>query len=127
MNVVILKGNLASDPELRATTTGKNMAVFTVRCQRYNKEVDFIPCMAWEKTAEFVKNYFAKGSPILVRGSLQVRKYQDKNGNNRTATEVVVSEAEFAGRSEGKGESKPESKPSTSGFEEITDIGDLPF
>lgn len=109
MNIVILKGRLSKDVEIRHTQSGKAVASFTIAVDRPNarkaqqgqQTADFINCVAWEHTAEFLGKYFAKGSPILAEGRLQVRKYQDKNGQNRYATEVIAHEVEFAGSKAG--------------------------
>ena len=104
LNVVAIMGRLARDPELRQTTTGKSVASFTIACDRNGKrdangqsQADWIPVTAWDRTAEFVCKYFQKGSLIAVDGRLQSRSYQDKNGNNRTAIEIVANNVNFAG------------------------------
>ena len=103
LNVVAIMGRLARDPELRQTTTGKNVASFTIACDRGRRDAngqsqaDWIPVTAWDRTAEFVCKYFQKGSMIAVDGRLQSRSYQDKNGNNRTAIEIVANNVNFAG------------------------------
>ena len=99
LNVVAIMGRLARDPELRQTTSGKSVATFTIACDRNKKDggADWIPVTAWDRTAEFVCKYFQKGSLIAVDGRLQSRSYQDKNGNNRTAIEVVANNVHFAG------------------------------
>ena len=101
MNKVILIGRLTKDPELRYTA-GNNTAVcqFSVAVDRRFKSenqptADFIPCVAWRQQAEFVSKYFTKGSRIAIVGSIQVRSYDDKDGQKRYATEVVVDEVEF--------------------------------
>ena len=103
LNVVAIMGRLARDPELRQTTTGKNVASFTIACDRGRRDAngqsqaDWIPVTAWDRTAEFVCKYFQKGSMIAVDGRLQSRSYQDKNGNNRTAIEIVANNVNFVG------------------------------
>ena len=104
LNVVAIMGRLARDPELRQTTTGKSVASFTIACDRNGRRdangqstADWIPVTAWDRTAEFVCKYFQKGSLIVVDGRLQSRSYQDKNGNNRTAIEIVANNVNFAG------------------------------
>ena len=108
MNRVILMGHLTRDPEMRTTATGKHVARFSVACQRRVKnrqtgqyDADFIDCVAWEKTAAFVCNYFQKGSRIALEGRLQSGSYEDKNGQKRYYTEVVVENVEFAGSKQG--------------------------
>lgn len=103
MNKAILMGRLTRDPEIRTTQSGINVCNFTVACDRrtkgedgnWNNEADFIPCVAWRQQAEFVNRYFEKGDRILVTGSIQPRSWEDKNGEKRYATEVIVQEVEF--------------------------------
>lgn len=127
LNRVILMGRLAADPELRSTNSGTNVATFRVGVSRdYDREqTDWINVVAWRQTAEFVANYFSKGSMIALEGSLQSRQYQDKNGNNRTAYEVAADRVWFA-ESKG-GNQKPDVEPGLSDYEEVEDNGDLPF
>ena len=102
MNKVILKGRLARDIELRTTTTGKSVGTFSLAVDRRFKQegqpdADFIPCVAWGKTAEVMAQYLAKGRETLVEGRMQVRSYDDKDGNKRYVTEVIVENFEFCG------------------------------
>ena len=100
-NNVILIGRFTADPELRQTQSGVSVTSFTLAVNKpYNKEHDhpeanFINCVAWRGTAEFINKYFRKGNKIAIRGYIQTRKFTDKNGNNRTAFEIVVDEAGF--------------------------------
>jgi single-strand DNA-binding protein len=99
-NLVVLTGRLTASPELKVTPSGKNVCSFTIAVDRGygdNKETDFITCVAWEKTAEFISKYFNKGSEIGIEGSIQTRKWTDKNGNSRTAFEIRVSNTQFIG------------------------------
>lgn len=78
------------------------MASFTVAVDRPRKQgqdagADFLPCVAWKKTAEVIQKYLGKGDPILVEGRIQTRKYQAKDGSNRIATEIIASNIEFCG------------------------------
>lgn len=138
LNVIAIMGRLSRDPELRQTTTGKNVASFTIACSRGRKDangkdlVDWIPVVAWEHTAEFVCKYFEKGSPIAIDGRLQSRTYKDRDGNNRTAIEIVANNANFAGsKSTGGGSNSVPAGNSynepTVQYDEIEDNGDLPF
>ena len=101
LNHSTIMGRLVSDPELRRTTTGKAVTSFTIACDKPGKDsgASFIPCVAWEKTGEFIDNYFTKGSPIAVEGRLESRQYE-KDGQKRTVLEVVVSQAHFCGKKE---------------------------
>ena len=102
MNKVILMGRLARDPELRSTPNGVSVCTFTLAVSRRFKnangeyDADFINCVAWRQTAEFISKNFAKGRMLGVAGSLQTRSY-DKDGQKRYVTEVSVDEAYFAG------------------------------
>ena len=101
LNVVAIMGRLARDPELRQTTTGKNVASFRIACDRGRRDAngqsqaDWIDVVAWDRTAEFVCKYFQKGSMIAIDGRLQTRQYQDKNGQNRTDVEIVANNVNF--------------------------------
>ena len=102
MNKVILVGRLTKDPELRATTSGIPVCSFTVACDRRfvkqgeERKADFINCIAWRQSAEAISKYFVKGNRIALEGSIQTRSWQDNEGKNRYATEVVVDSWEFA-------------------------------
>lgn len=101
MNKAILMGRIVRDPELRTTNSQVPVATFTIATDRKFKsasgerESDFIPCVAWRSQAEFVSKFFQKGNKILVVGSIQARNWEDKDGNKRTATEVIVDEIYF--------------------------------
>lgn len=103
LNVVAIMGRLVADPELRTTTQGNSVCSFRIACDRsyvqqgQERQADFIDIVAWRQQADFVSKYFQKGSMIAIEGSLQTRNYQDKNGNSRTAVEVVANNISFAG------------------------------
>ena len=99
-NQVLLIGYFSADPELKQTPQGTSVCSFSVAVnRRRTKEgtpaCDFIDVVAWRERAEFIAKYFKKGSPVLVRGELQVRSFTDKQGNKRRATEVVVDDVSF--------------------------------
>ena len=102
MNKVVLVGRLARDPELRTTQSGTAVVTFTVACDRRftrqgeERQADFINCVAWNKTAEFVSRYFTKGMRIALDGRIQTRSYDDQSGNKRYVTEVIAEDVEFA-------------------------------
>lgn len=102
LNVVAIMGRLVADPELRTTTQGNSVCSFRIACDRsyvqqgQERQADFIDIVAWRQQADFVSKYFQKGSMIAIDGSLQTRNYQDKNGNSRTAVEVVANNISFA-------------------------------
>ena len=101
LNVAIIMGRMTRDPELRRTGTGKPVASFTVAVDRDfapeggEKQTDFIDCVVWNGTAEFVEKYFKKGSMIVVSGRLQLRDWTDKDGNKRRSAEIVGSNVYF--------------------------------
>lgn len=126
MNKVILKGNLTRDPELKMSGE-TTLTKFSLAVSRKMKkdESDFINCVAFGKTAEFIANYFNKGSQILIVGRIQTGSYDDKEGNKKYTTDVVVEEVEFCGKKEGTTEKKVET---SNGFTQIeSDDSDLPF
>ena len=147
INMVALMGRLTFEPELRTTPNGVSVIRFQVACDRnyqkdsQNRQADFIDCVAWRQTAEFISRYFHKGSMIAVEGTIQTSNYTDKNGNKRKQIEVLANNVSFCG---GKAENgsqgtqsgmdiNPEPAPSyssvdNSDFEEIVDDDDdLPF
>ncbi len=101
LNHINIMGRLVRDPELRSTQSGTSVASFTVAVDRdyqsggSEKQTDFIECVAWRGTGEFVSKYFRKGSMIVVAGRLQSRKWQDREGNNRTNWEVNAESVYF--------------------------------
>lgn len=133
LNKIIIMGRLTRDPEMRHTQTGTAVASLTLACDRDfkpqngEKETDFIDVVVWGKTAEFAANYFTKGRMAIVDGRLQVRNWQDKDGNKRKTAEVVADRMYFG---DSKQEIKPDSKKQPApadDFAEIEDDGDLPF
>lgn len=138
MNAICLMGRLTGDPELKTTPNGVDVTSFSVAVDRsytpkgQEKQTDFINCVAWRGTAEFITRYFHKGQRIALQGSLQMRSYTDRDGNKRTVYEVVVDRAFFA-ESKNAQESEPPaySAPDVSrqdDFEDITGDEDrLPF
>ena len=114
LNHIVIMGRLTRDPELRRTGTGIAVASFTVAVDRDfggrdggERETDFIDCVAWRSTGEFVSKYFTKGSMIVVSGRLQIRNWNDKDGNKRRSAEVVADNVYF-------GESKRSSEGNSS-------------
>ncbi len=127
LNSVIIAGRMTRDPELRYTHNNKPVASFTVACDRdfsgkQDKITDFIDCVAWNSTGEFVSNYFRKGSFALVKGRLQYRDWTDRDGNKRKSAEVIADSIYFGG------EKKQEDHPPAGTFEELEDDeSELPF
>ena len=102
LNHIVIMGRLTRDPELRRTGTGIAVASFSVAVDRDfggrdggERETDFIDCVAWRTTGEFVSKYFTKGSMIVVSGRLQIRNWTDKDGNKRRTAEVVADNVYF--------------------------------
>ena len=102
LNHITIMGRLTRDPELRRTGSGIAVASFSVAVDRDfgsrdggEKETDFIDCVAWRQTGEFVSKYFTKGSMIVVSGRLQIRNWTDKEGNKRRTAEVVADNVYF--------------------------------
>lgn len=146
-NVVVLIGRLVRDPELRHTPSGTAVCTFSIAVDRLaqkdrEKQTDFIDIVAWRQTAEFISKYFSKGKLISLCGSIQTRTYQDKNGNNRKAFEVVADSASFCGSKNENGggysapkQSAPAQAPrnydpvpvSDDDFTVIDDTEDLPW
>ena len=102
INTAILMGRLTADPELRHTPNNVPVTSFTLAVNRSyaksgsERQTDFIDIVAWRSTAEFVSRYFSKGQLVAVEGSIQTRTYQDKDGNNRKAVEIVANNVHFA-------------------------------
>lgn len=109
LNVVAIMGRLVADPELKTTPAGINVCTFRIACDRsfaqqgQQRQADFIDIVAWRHNADFLCKHFAKGSMVAVQGRLQTRQYQDRNGNKRTAVEVVADSLSFAGSSKKPG------------------------
>lgn len=113
-NTVILTGRLTADPELKTTANGVSVTSFTIAVQRKYKQgeesqADFINIVAWRQTAEFITKYFHKGSMIGIEGSIQTRKYQDKDGNNRVAFEVIANNVQFVESKKASADASPAS------------------
>ena len=139
LNSVVLMGRLTADPEARTTASNLSVTTFTLAVERNyaNKQngertTDFIDIVAWRSTADFVVRYFKKGQLVAVQGSLQVRSYEDKDGNRRKAVEITVRSIHFSdskkdGQSAGQqGQSDDFACPD--GFTEVPlNDDDLPF
>lgn len=129
MNNICITGRLTQAPEIKKATSGVSVCSVSIAVDRDykvngEKATDFIPCVFWRGTAEFVGKYFSKGDMIAVVGSLESRKYKDKDGNNRTVWEVRADKVNFCG---GK---KEVSQDNTQTFEDVSDElsgEDLPF
>ncbi len=121
-NLVVLTGRLTADPELKTTQSGVSVTSFSIAVQRRCKsgeeaQTDFINIVAWRQTAEFVTKHFRKGNMIGIEGSIQTRKYTDKNGNNRVVFEVIANNVQFA-------ESKTATSQENTNSEDLGDVSD---
>lgn len=139
LNKAIIMGRLTRDPELRATGSGKSVTSFTVAVENGygdNKKTDFINCVAWNKTAEFVNKYFTKGMMIIVDGRISTRSWDGQDGKTHYATEITASEVSF-GETKAARERNAATPPSeagrqtaaANGFDDVLDdvSDDLPF
>jgi len=127
INICAIQGRLTYNPELKSTATGKSVIRFQVACDRNyqasgkERQADFIDCVAWDKTAEFIKRYFVKGSMIAIEGSIRTENFTDKDGNKRKSVEVIANNVSFCGSKENG------TQASTDDVEIIDDDGELPF
>ena len=113
MNVVIIKGRLGADVELKSTNTGKHVARLRVAVDRRGKNAgtDWLDVIAWEQKADFAQQYLGKGRAILVEGRLQSRQYQTQDGQKRTAIEIIAENIEFAdSKPQGAAQSAPQAQ-----------------
>lgn len=134
MNKCIITGRLTRDPEFKSTSNQTPIANFTIAVDRKfkdkdgNKQTDFIPCIAWRSTAEFIAKYFKKGNKIGISGSIQTRSYENREGIKVNVTEILVEDAEFldskTDSASGNAQKQPQ-MPSQAVPEES--MGKLPF
>lgn len=133
-NLAILTGRLTNQPELKTTPSGVSVTTFSIAVDRpyqkdKEKEADFITVVAWRQTADFICKYFTKGSRIGIEGTIQTRRFQDKNGNNRTSFEVVANNVHFIDSVKKEHDPLTEVEEKLNEFTEIGEINDadLPF
>lgn len=127
-NLVVLTGRLTADPELKTTSNGTSVVSFSIAVdRRYRsgeaRQTDFINIVAWRSSAEFISKYFKKGNLIGIEGSIQTRQYTDKNGNNRTAFEVIANNVQFVESK--RGEAPAMGEPATFSNADANDFADL--
>lgn len=128
MNTVSIMGRLVRDPELKQSNNGISVTRFTIAVDRkYQQQgslrkADFIDCVAWRRTAEFITTYFVKGQMIAIEGELQTDTYTDKDDNKRESTKVSVNHVSFCGDRR-----QAPASYDTMGHDEVGDIDDLPF
>lgn len=131
LNKIVVMGRFTADTELRSTQGGKNVTSFTLAVDRDFKgqdgarKTDFINCVAWNGTADFVTRYFHKGSMAIVSGRLQTRKYETQDGQKRTATEIVAENVYFGESKRDTAES--DASPSLPSEFNAEEDDDLPF
>lgn len=132
LNKVVMMGRLTRDPELRHTQSGNSVASFTLACDRdfaaqgAEKETDFVDIVAWRNTAEFVSKYFTKGRMAVVTGRLQIRNWEDKDGNKRKTAEIVA-ESIYFGDSKRDGQNASAAAPASAEFTQLPDTTPVPF
>lgn len=120
LNNVSVQGRFTADPELKTTQSGKSVVSFTLANDQNFKDnaVNWLDCVAWGKTAEFVAKYFKKGAQAIITGEVQTRSYEDKDGNKRKVTEIIVQNAYFC---EKKSETPKYTQPQSSGGIDINE------
>ena len=137
LNHITAAGRLTKDPELRRTQNGVAVASFTIACDRDikdasgNKQTDFIDCVAWRNTAEFVYKYLTRGRMVIVSGRLQMREWTDKNGNKRRNAEILAESVYFGDSKravENTEKNETEESAQTVDFDQVEiDDDELPF
>ena len=126
LNKAILNGRLTKAPELKQTNSGKSVCGFTIAVDRNRdrEKTDFINIVSWGKTAEFINQWFGKGDLITIVGRIEVRNYEDKNGNKRRSWEVQCESIDFCG---GKSEGKPQKQEESDFISTDEEFDELPF
>lgn len=138
LNHIEIMGYLVADPEMRTTAANAKVASFRIACERdyavpgAKKETDFVDCVAWRERAEFLCRFFSKGMPIVVSGRLQIRKWEDREGNKRSSAEIVAENLFFAGSERKRPDDSP-ARPISTDLPDVfdgiieDDVGELPF
>ena len=139
LNKIVIMGRLTRDPDLKTTPSGASVSSFSLAVDRDFKDkqtgektTDFIDCVAWRSTADFVSRYFTKGRMAVVEGRLQIREWTDKNGNKRRSAEIVADNVYFGDSKQSGGGSVPpptrQEPPAQTGFADLPgDSAELPF
>jgi single-strand DNA-binding protein len=132
INICALQGRLTYEPELKSTPSGVSVIRFQIAVDRNytpsgkERQADFIDCVAWRQTADFISRYFRKGSMIAIEGSIQTQNYTDKDGKQRKSVEIVCNNVSFCG--DKKNGSQSVTEDNTADYEEIVGTDeDLPF
>ena len=132
LNKITMMGRLTRDPKLCHTQSGNSVVSFTLACDRdfaaqgAEKETDFIDVVAWRNTADFVSKYFSKGRMAVVAGRLQIRNWEDKDGNKRKTAEIVA-ESVYFGDSKRDGQNASAAAPASAEFAQLPDTTPVPF
>lgn len=127
LNIITLQGRFTADPELKTTATGVTLCNFTLASDRSmakTKTTDFIPCVCFGKTAEFISKYFKKGEMVIIEGQLQSRNYETSDGSRRVAYEVYIKECNFCG-GKASGGSQEASKVAPAPAPDLPDDDDI--
>lgn len=131
LNKIIIMGRLTRNPELRRTQSGTAVASFTLACERDfsdkstgQRACDFIDCVAWKGTAEFISSHFTKGRMAVVSGRLQIRDWTDRDGNKRKTAEIVAESVYFADSKRDADDRKTAYKPQEATGDEFTELSD---
>ena len=133
LNQIVITGRLGKEPELRKTQTGKSVCSISLACdtdfkdEEGNRKTDWIDCVMWNQQADFFCKHFHKGDAASVTGRLQTRRWTDKDGKNRIAMEILVSNVYFAGRHSDSSNTVNEAEATAPAYEELEAQGDLPF
>ena len=135
LNYVALLGRITKDLELKSTQNGTSVLQFTVAVDRdfvkqgEERQTDFISCVAFKQTAEFISKFFSKGRMIAVEGRLQTRSYDDKNGTKHNVTEVIINKASFTGEKVEQRQEQRQDAPELGGYDgsEMSDPYGIPF
>ena len=135
INSAILLGRITKDLELKSTQNGTSVLQFTVAVDRdfvkqgEERQADFISCVAFKQTAEFISKFFSKGRMIAVEGRLQTRSYDDKNGTKHNVTEVIINKASFTGEKVEQRQEQRQDAPELGGYDgsEMSDPYGIPF
>ena len=135
LNYVALLGRITKDLELKSTQSGTSVLQFTVAVDRdfvkqgEERQTDFISCVAFKQTAEFISKFFSKGRMIAVEGRLQTRSYDDKNGTKHNVTEVIINKASFTGEKVEQRQEQRQDAPELGGYDgsEMSDPYGIPF
>lgn len=132
LNKIIVMGRLTHDPELRHTASGTPVCSFSIACDRDfksqsgEKETDFLDVVAWRTTGEFASKYFTKGRMAVIEGRLQIREWQDKEGNKRRSAEINADNVYFGDSKPAQQETSPGNAPAVDAFKDFPMLDDFP-